>query len=390
KVLAFVHDHGIIHRNIHPANLLRQRGTGDIVLTNFGGITELSHGHVDEKGRFKRTIQIGMTGYVAPEQMRGKPCYASDLYSVGMVAIAALTDIPLAQLPVTPLTQHIRWSDHTLNPALERFIQQLIHPNPQKRFTTATEALAELERTMTGIRVGQDSKLPTHVAAKHDWPPTDAVPTTKAVKLIPPKILLKVIGGVTVVLLMLGFGVKGYQWTAYNLSRQWDAIKPKPKRYAEANADVLVNLLDDGSIQAQPETVEAFWAMAAAAQNEGVALLPLGGYVSLSEQRKQLRKRNGIDVQAWLQQSDYQSGYAIAIGDKNADESTDWDNSFAQTDGYRWLKRYAKNYGFEPSAFLSPRESSWRNRTLALAIYGSINRALCAIGCRPKGHSAVG
>ena len=90
--------------------------------------------------------------------------------------------------------------------------------------------------------------------------------------------------------------------------------------------------------------------MVAAARDEGVELLPLAGYISLSDQRKQLQKRDDdIDIRQWLQQSDYHSGYAVAFGDKNADESTDWDISFEQTDGYRWLRRYAKNYGFELS-----------------------------------------
>ncbi|MEM9805197.1 MAG: D-alanyl-D-alanine carboxypeptidase family protein [Cyanobacteria bacterium P01_D01_bin.56] len=348
-VLAFVHDHRIIHRNIHPGNLIRQRSNGDIVLINFGGIKELSQ--ADDQGRISNTVNVGTAGYIAPEQARGKPCYGSDLYAVGMVAIAALTTMHPKYLAINPLTKQIQWSDKTISPALERFIKQLIEPNPKKRFLTARDALKELQRTITGIRVSQDSKLPTHVAAKRNVAVDSAPTSTKTIKPISTKLIVKVMASLTTVLLMLGFGVKGYQWTAYTLSRQWDAIKPVPKSYAEAHPDTLANLLDDGSIQAQPEVVEAFWAMTAAAQNEGVDLLPLAGYISLTEQRKQLKKRTDtdLDIRQWLKQSDYHSGYALAIGDKNADESTDWDISFERTDGYRWLKRYAQNYGFELS-----------------------------------------
>lgn len=345
-VLALVHDQGMIHRDIKPEHLLRQRNNGDIFLINFGGVKELSQ--ADGQGRISHTVSVGTAGYVAPEQARGKPCYASDLYSVGMVAISALTKNHPKKLAVNPLTKQVQWSDNTISPTLERFIKQLIDPNPQKRFLTARDALKELQRTITGIRVAQDSKLPTHVAAKGNVPVDSAPASTKAITPIPPKLIVKVMASITTVLLMLGFGVKGYQWTAYTLSRQWDAIKPVPRSYAEAHPDTLANLLDDGSIQAQPEVVEAFWAMTAAAQNEGVELLPLAGYISPSEQRKQLNKRTDTDlnIRQWVQQSDYHSGYALAIGDKNADESTDWDVSFERTDGYRWLKRYAKNYGF--------------------------------------------
>lgn len=350
-VLAFVHRHRMIHRDIKPANLMRQHSSGDIFLIDFGVVKELSHSQLDRNGNIATTVKVGTAGYMAPEQARGKPCYASDLYSVGMVAIAALADIPIRKLTIHPLTQQVQWSDSSISPALETFIKRLIEPNPKKRYPTAVEAIKALERTITGIRVGQDSQLPTHVAAKNQQP-VDTVPT-KPVKLIPPKLILKVIGGITAVLLVLGFGVKGYQWMAYTLSRRWDDVKiltTNNQQYEAARPDELVSLLDDGSIQGRPEMVEAFWSMVAAANNEGVELIPLAGYISRSEQRKTLKNRtDDVDIKQWLQGSDYHSGYAVALGDKNADKSTDWDISFEQTDGYRWLRRYANNYGFELS-----------------------------------------
>ena len=349
NVLAFVHQNKTIHRDIQPANLIRQNSNGDIFLTDFGIIKILNNRQVDTHRRQITRVKVGAAGYIAPEQKRGKSCYASDLYSIGMVAVAALTEKPPHTLKIHPLTHRVQWSNKTISPALETFIKKLIEPNPNNRYPTAIDALKALERTITGMRVGQDSQLPTHVAAKGNLP-VDTEPATKAVALIPPRLILKVMGSITVVLVMLGFGVKGYQWAAYTISRQWDAVKATPKGFEEAQPDELVALLDDGSIQAKQETVDAFWNMVAAARDEGVELLPLAGYISLSDQRKQLQKRDDdIDIRQWLQQSDYHSGYAVAFGDKNADESTDWDISFEQTDGYRWLRRYAKNYGFELS-----------------------------------------
>ncbi|MEM7797166.1 MAG: D-alanyl-D-alanine carboxypeptidase family protein [Cyanobacteria bacterium P01_C01_bin.118] len=350
QVLAFVHQHRMIHRDIKPANLIRQRSNGDIFLIDFGVVKELSHSQIDAKGQMTATVNVGTVGYVAPEQSRGKPCYASDLYSVGMVAISALMDIPPQRLSIHPRTQQVQWSNGQINPALERFIKRLIDPNPKKRYPTAKEALVDLERTITGIRVGQDSGLPTHVAAKSQVGATTTA-TPNPVKLIPPGLILKVMGSITAVLVAMGFGVKGYQWTARALSDRWDVVKAAttPQGYEAAKSRELVALLDDGSIQARSEMVEEFWAMAAAAKEEGVELLPLAGYISLADQRKSLTGETEDTIQGWLKQSDYHTGYAIAIGDKNADESTDWDSSFAQTDAYRWLKRYAKNYGFKQS-----------------------------------------
>ncbi|MEM1254335.1 MAG: D-alanyl-D-alanine carboxypeptidase family protein [Cyanobacteria bacterium P01_H01_bin.21] len=348
SVLVFVHQHHTVHRNIHPKNLIRQSKNGDIFLSDFGSIKELSNSYIDEKGRLLFRVRVGAPGYVAPEQKRGNPCYASDLYSVGMLAIAALEDISPQQLSIHPITKRVQWSNDRISPALATFLKRLIEPSPKQRFQTAADALRAFEKTITGIRVGQDSQMATHVAARAKTP-VDSEPVTKPVELIPPKFILKIMGVITAVLLMLGFGVKGYQWAAYNISRRWDAVTAAPQGYDEAKSAELVALLDDGSIQARPEMVDAFWSMVAAAKEEGVELLPLAGYLSLSEQRRRLKERTDIDVKQWLQQSDYHTGYAVAIGDKNAEESTDWDISFEKTDGYRWLRRYAKNYGFELS-----------------------------------------
>ncbi|MEM7066322.1 MAG: D-alanyl-D-alanine carboxypeptidase family protein [Cyanobacteria bacterium P01_B01_bin.77] len=347
QVLAVVHQHHMVHRDIQPATLIRKTNSGEIVLVGFGIIQELSHSQLNSNGQIITKKNVGTVGYVAPEQMREKPCYASDLYSIGMVAIAALMDISPQQLTFHPLTRKVQWSNETISPSLETFIKQLIEPNPKNRYPTATEALKALEKTITNIRVGQDSSMPTHVAAK-GGPPTDIDYATQKVTLIPPGKILKVMGAITIILVMLGFGVKGYQWTARALSDRWDAVKTATtsKGYETAKSKDLVDLVDDGSIRARPELVEAFWEMAAAAQEEGVELFPLAGYISRADQRKSLPGDADASIQQWLKQSDYHTGFAIAIGDKNADESTDWDSTFAQTDAYRWLRRYAKNYGF--------------------------------------------
>ncbi|MEA5465441.1 protein kinase domain-containing protein [Leptothoe sp. PORK10 BA2] len=348
RVLAFVHQHRMIHRDIKPANLIRQTSNGDIFLIDFGVVKELSHSQIDGNGQMTATVNVGTAGYIAPEQARGKLCYASDLYSVGMVAIAVLMDVPPQRLPVHPLTQQVQWSNGNISPSLETFIKRLIEPNPNNRYPNAREALKGLEQILTGIQLRQDSDLPTHVAAKAPRY-TDTTPT-KPVTLIPSSLILKVMGFITVALVMVGFGVKGYQWTARALNDRWDAVKAATTpQGGAAKSRELVDLLEDGSIQTRPEVVEAFWEMVAAAEAEGVELIPLAGYMSLADQRKALPKDTGINLQQWLKQSDYHTGYAIAMGDKNAEESTDWDPSFAQTDGYRWLKRYAKNYGFELS-----------------------------------------
>ncbi len=51
SVLAFVHQHQVVHRNIQPAHLIRQSRTGDIFLTSFGWTKDISDRNIDRNGK---------------------------------------------------------------------------------------------------------------------------------------------------------------------------------------------------------------------------------------------------------------------------------------------------------------------------------------------------
>ncbi|MFK8185724.1 MAG: protein kinase, partial [Phormidesmis sp.] len=86
-VLAFVHQQRVIHRDIKPPNLIRRASDGRMVLIDFGAVKAIA------PTQMLSTISIGSAGYIAPEQQAGRPCLASDLYAVGVVALQALTGI---------------------------------------------------------------------------------------------------------------------------------------------------------------------------------------------------------------------------------------------------------------------------------------------------------
>ena len=78
--LQYAHHARLIHRDVKPDNLLLGR-QGEILLSDFG-IALLAH-----SSRSQRTEEmVGTVAYMAPEQIQGHPCQASDQYALGVIA----------------------------------------------------------------------------------------------------------------------------------------------------------------------------------------------------------------------------------------------------------------------------------------------------------------
>ncbi|MBD2411716.1 serine/threonine protein kinase [Nostoc calcicola FACHB-389] len=98
KVLAFVHQQRIIHRDIKPQNLMRCQD-GKIVLIDFGAVKEISALKVNAQGESSLTVAIGTPGYMPSEQQAFRPEFSSDIYALGIIAFEALTGLKPQQLP---------------------------------------------------------------------------------------------------------------------------------------------------------------------------------------------------------------------------------------------------------------------------------------------------
>ena len=150
-VLQFVHNHHVIHRDIKPSNLIR-RVDGKIFLIDFGAVKEISTLAMTTSGKINPTIAIGTPGYIAPEQGHGNPRPNSDIYSVGMIGIQALTGLDPSNLPSDPQTSEKIWNYSLadrepieVSRGLEQILNKMVRYNFRQRYQSVTEVLIDLE-----------------------------------------------------------------------------------------------------------------------------------------------------------------------------------------------------------------------------------------------------
>jgi eukaryotic-like serine/threonine-protein kinase len=134
--LQYAHEQKVIHRDIKPENMLLGRND-DILLSDFGIALIAQSTH-------SQSIQAmaGTMAYMAPEQLHGRPRYASDQYSLAIVIYEWLTGERPFQGTFTELaSQHMFATPPPLyvklpgiSPDVEKVIMTALSKDPQRRF----------------------------------------------------------------------------------------------------------------------------------------------------------------------------------------------------------------------------------------------------------------
>ena len=92
RALAFAHEHGVIHRDIKPGNLLLGND-GVLLVSDFGLATILNAG---EDAPLVAQSHDGTVRYMAPERLRGEQdTFAGDQYSLGLTLYELLNRCPV-------------------------------------------------------------------------------------------------------------------------------------------------------------------------------------------------------------------------------------------------------------------------------------------------------
>jgi beta-lactam-binding protein with PASTA domain/predicted Ser/Thr protein kinase len=156
--LDFSHRHGIIHRDVKPANVMITR-TGAVKVMDFG-IARAVH---DGQAAVTQTAAvIGTAQYLSPEQARGEAVDArSDVYASGCVLFELLTGEPpfTGDSPVAVAYQHVREDPRSpsalnprVNPALDAIVLKAMAKGAANRYQSAAEMRTDLVRVLSGQR----------------------------------------------------------------------------------------------------------------------------------------------------------------------------------------------------------------------------------------------
>ena len=173
QALTSAHDRGIYHRDLKPENIMLQslgENEEHVKLIDFGVATVK-----DSQVAANRptTMVAGTVGYMAPEQMIGKPSASSDIYALGVIAYEMVT----GRRPFNPESPYqllemqrdgVRVKPADLRPSLPQAAQAAILKalsfEQQERHARARDLGEELSRALLAEAEAVQLSRPTSTA----------------------------------------------------------------------------------------------------------------------------------------------------------------------------------------------------------------------------------
>jgi len=157
--LAEAHALGVIHRDLKPQNIMMdEKGAAKVM--DFGIARSIEAPGVTQTG-----MMIGTPDYISPEQAEGdKADQRSDIYSLGAILYEMVTGkVPFkGDTALSVAIKHKTQAPHDpkrLNPELSADLSRLIltcmEKDPARRYQTARELLADLDKIEQGVPIAE-------------------------------------------------------------------------------------------------------------------------------------------------------------------------------------------------------------------------------------------
>ena len=149
-VLDNLHANQIIHRDLKPENIIRRHRDGRLFLVDLGAAK-----YATETTLGKTGTSIGSAAYTAPEQVRGKAVFASDIYSLGVTCVHLLTRVPPFDLFDSAEDQWV-WRQYLPNQnkvskSLGKILDKMLQSGTKHRYHTAKAVLKDLNNTSGSV-----------------------------------------------------------------------------------------------------------------------------------------------------------------------------------------------------------------------------------------------
>lgn len=146
-VLQYIHSQKVIHRDIKPGNILREKETNNLFLIDFGAVKEQANTQLmsqNPQSAFTK-ISVGTMGFAPPEQLAMRPVYASDVYALGATCIYLLTGKAPKDM-CDNSTGELEWQKYTnVSANFAKVLNKMLELDVRKRFATADEVIRALD-----------------------------------------------------------------------------------------------------------------------------------------------------------------------------------------------------------------------------------------------------